>query len=105
MNAIGHGFTPTSGHASAIGAGAHMAEVIDLFRRAPQLRALAVVDEENRPLGIIREQRVRELLFCPFWFSLLQNPTIGGPIASSSDARREGKECSRRVNARGERYH
>src|SRR3546814_8930582 len=59
-----------------------MAEGIDLFRRHPQLRALAVVDEENRPLGIIREQRVRELLFCPFWFSLMQNPTIGGSIAS-----------------------
>src|SRR3546814_7527644 len=59
-----------------------MAEVIDLFRRDPQLRALAVVDEENRPLGIIREQRVRELLFCPYWFSLMQNPTVGGSIDS-----------------------
>src|SRR3546814_5528684 len=78
MNAIGHGFTPTSGHASAIGAGAHMSEVIDLFRRDPQLRARAVVDGDDRPIGIIREQRVRELLFCPFWFSLMQNPTIGG---------------------------
>ena len=82
MNAIGHGFTPTSGHASAIGAGAHMSEVIDLFRRDPQLRALAVVDGDDRPIGIIREQRVREPLFCPFWFSLMQNPTIGGSIAS-----------------------
>jgi methyl-accepting chemotaxis protein len=33
-------------------------------------------------MGVIREQRVRELLFCPFWFSLMQNPTIGGSIAS-----------------------
>src|SRR5690606_28617749 len=61
---------------------AHMSEVIDLFRGNSQLRALAVVDGENRPIGIIREQRVRELLFCPFWFSLMQNPTIGGSIAS-----------------------
>lgn len=82
MNAMGHAFTPASGHASAIGAGAHMSDVIDLFRGNPQLRALAVVDEERRPLGIIREQRVRELLFCPFWFSLMQNPTIGGSIAA-----------------------
>ncbi|SBV33907.1 Methyl-accepting chemotaxis sensory transducer [uncultured Sphingopyxis sp.] len=82
MNAIGHAFTPASGHASAIGADAHMSEVIDLFRRNPQLRALAVVDAGDRPIGIIREQRVRELLFCPFWFSLMQNPTIGGSIAS-----------------------
>ncbi|WP_281727859.1 methyl-accepting chemotaxis protein [Sphingopyxis sp. PAMC25046] len=82
MNAIGHAFEPALGHASAIGADAHMSAVIDLFRTTPQLRALAVVDAEDRPVGIIREQRVRELLFCPFWFSLMQNPTIGGSIAS-----------------------
>jgi methyl-accepting chemotaxis protein len=82
MNAIGHAFEPASGHASAIGADAHMSAVIDLFRGNPQLRALAVVDANNRPVGIIREQRVRELLFCPFWFSLMQNPTIGGSIAA-----------------------
>jgi len=82
MNAMGYAFTPASGHASAIGADAHMSEVIDLFRGNPQLRALAVIDGEDRPVGIIREQRVRELLFCPFWFSLMQNPTIGGSIAS-----------------------
>jgi methyl-accepting chemotaxis protein len=46
------------------------------------LRALAVLDGNARPVGVIREQRVRELLFCPFWFSLMQNPTIGGSIAS-----------------------
>ena len=82
MNAMGYAFTPSSGHASAIGADAPMSQAIDLFRGNPQLRALAVVDGENRPVGVIREQRVRELLFCPFWFSLMQNPTIGGSIAS-----------------------
>ena len=82
MNAMVYAFTPSPGHASAIGADAHMSQVIDLFRGNPQLRALAVVDEADRPVGIIREQRVRELLFCPFWFSLMQNPTIGGSIAS-----------------------
>jgi methyl-accepting chemotaxis protein len=82
MNAIGYAFSPSSGHASAIGADAHMSDVIDLFRGNPQLRALAVLDCADRPVGIIREQRVRELLFCPFWFSLMQNPTIGGSIKS-----------------------
>ena len=86
MNAMGYAFTPSTGHASAIGADAHMSQVIDLFRGNPQLRALAVVDGEERPVGIIREQRVRELLFCPFWFSLMQNPTIGGSIASMIEA-------------------
>jgi methyl-accepting chemotaxis protein len=82
MNAIANAFSPTSGHAAAIGVDAHMSEVIDQFRTHPGLRTLAVVDAADRPVGVIREQRVRELLFCPFWFSLMQNPTIGGSIAS-----------------------
>lgn len=74
--------SPSSGHAAAVATDAHMSDVIDLFRGDPDLRALAVLGADARPVGIIREQRVRELLFCPFWFSLMQNPTIGGSIAS-----------------------
>lgn len=77
-----HILPPSSGHAAAVAADAHMAQVIDLFRGNPDLRALAVLDANARPIGVIREQRVRELLFCPFWFSLMQNPTIGGSIAA-----------------------
>jgi methyl-accepting chemotaxis protein len=66
----------------AIGVDAHLSEVIDIFRSSSQLRILAVLDNARRPVGIIREQRVRELLFCPYWFSLMQNPTIGGSIAT-----------------------
>lgn len=77
-----HILLPSSGHAAAVAADAHMSQVIDLFRSDQDLRALAVLDANARPIGIIREQRVRELLFCPFWFSLMQNPTIGGSIAS-----------------------
>ena len=73
---------PSSGHTAAIDVDAHLSEVIDLFRGDPQLRVLAVLDHLSRPVGIIREQRVRELLFCPYWFSLMQNPTIGGSIAT-----------------------
>lgn len=82
MNAIANAFSPTSGHAASVGVDAHMSEVIDQFRANRSLRTLAVVDAVGRPVGVIREQRVRELLFCPFWFSLMQNPTIGGSIAS-----------------------
>ena len=77
-----HILSPSSGHAAAVATDAHMADVIELFRGNPDLRALAVLDANARPVGVIREQRVRELLFCPFWFSLMQNPTIGGSIAS-----------------------
>ncbi|WP_262926808.1 methyl-accepting chemotaxis protein [Sphingopyxis sp. LK2115] len=82
MNAIATALSPTSGHAATVGVDAHMSEVIDQFRANPGLRTLAVVDASGRPVGVIREQRVRDLLFCPFWFSLMQNPTIGGSIAS-----------------------
>ncbi|MGQ3101650.1 MAG: methyl-accepting chemotaxis protein [Sphingopyxis solisilvae] len=74
--------TPSAGDAVAVAADAPMSDVIDLFRAHPDLRALAVLDAESRPIGVIAERRVRELLFCPFWFSLMQNPTIGGSIAS-----------------------
>ena len=77
-----HILSPSSGHAAAVATDAHMADVIELFRGNPDLRALAVLDANARPVGVIREQRVRELLFCPFWFSLMQNPKIGGSIAS-----------------------
>lgn len=85
MNPADLALAPTSGHSVAIGADASLSEVIDAFRAHPNLRILAVLDPERRPVGIIREQRVRELLFCPYWFSLMQNPTIGGSIAAMID--------------------
>ena len=85
MNAVSpipvpSGLEPASGHAVAIGADASLSDVIETFRGNPELRLLAILDERRAPVGIIREQRVRELLFCPYWFSLMQNPTIGGSI-------------------------
>lgn len=80
MSPVDQALAPTPGHAIATRAGAHLSEVIDIFRSNPQLRLLAILDAAGRPVGVIREQRVRELLFCPYWFSLMQNPTIGGSI-------------------------
>ena len=82
MNSVPLTLEPASGHAIAIGADAPLSEVIEAFRGHPELRLLAVLDDRGAPVGIIREQRIRELLFCPYWFSLMQNPTIGGSIAS-----------------------
>ncbi|NIJ39269.1 methyl-accepting chemotaxis protein [Sphingopyxis panaciterrae] len=72
----------SSGHRVAVDADAHLSEVIDIFRANSQLRILAILDKARWPVGIVREQRVRELLFCPYWFSLMQNPSIGGSIAT-----------------------
>lgn len=74
--------TPVPGHSAALGVDAHLSEVIDIFRTRPQLRVLTILDQRGAPAGIVREQRVRELLFCPYWFSLMQNPSIGGSIES-----------------------
>jgi len=90
MNAVSlipvpSGLQPASGHAVAIGADASLSDVIEAFRRNPELRLLAILDDRRAPVGVIREQRVRELLFCPYWFSLMQNPTIGGSIDAMVD--------------------
>lgn len=82
MKPIDIALVPTSGHSLAIASDAHLSEVIDLFRANPRLHVLAVLDRTGAPRGIVREQRVRELLFCPYWFSLMQNPSIGGSIES-----------------------
>lgn len=82
MNPVDPVLAPSSGHSAAIGVDAQLSEVIETFRANPDLRILAVLDARRAPVGIVREQRIRELLFCPYWFSLMQNPTIGGSIAS-----------------------
>ena len=65
MNPALHALAPSSGHSAAIGNDARMAEAIEVFRANPELRILAVLDARGAPVGVIREQRVRELLFVP----------------------------------------
>jgi methyl-accepting chemotaxis protein len=47
---------------------------LDMFRRHRSMRVLAIVDNESRPIGLLREIDVRELLFNPFGHALLLNP-------------------------------
>jgi methyl-accepting chemotaxis protein len=61
----------------AIGDRATLADVIDRFRAFPDLRLLAVLDDARRPVGVLRELDVRELLFNPFGHALLCNPSFG----------------------------
>ena len=62
MNPALQALAPSSGHSAAIGVDARMAEAIEIFRANPELRILAVLDARGAPVGVIREQRVRELL-------------------------------------------
>lgn len=59
---------------------ARLAEVIDIFRAHPDLRLLAVVDAEMRPVGAIQELDIRFILFNPFGHALMCNPSFGGSL-------------------------
>lgn len=59
---------------------ARLAEVIDIFRASPDLRLLAVVDAERRPIGAIQEIDIRFILFNPYGHALMCNPSFGGSL-------------------------
>lgn len=61
---------------------ASLAQAVDMFRQSPDLRLLAIVDAQRRPVGVIRERDVRTILFNPFGHALMQNPSIGGSLTS-----------------------
>lgn len=44
------------------------------------MRILAVVDDDNIPVGVIREIDIRDLLFNPFGHALMSNPGFGKDI-------------------------
>ena len=53
---------------------------LELFREYPAMRLLAVVDNHNMPVGVIREHDIRSLLFNPFGHALMCNPGFGQDI-------------------------
>ncbi|WP_066775806.1 methyl-accepting chemotaxis protein [Sphingomonas sp. CCH5-D11] len=61
---------------SSVAAGARMLEAVQLFRAAPDLRMIAVVDVLQRPVGALFERDVRRLLFSPFGYALLSNRSL-----------------------------
>lgn len=60
--------------ADAIPSDMPLSKAMEMFRRFPKARFLAVVDAQGRPVGALHEQVVRELLFSPFGHALLANP-------------------------------
>lgn len=55
-------------------------ETLEMFRNHRSMRILAVVDEFNQPIGVIREVDVRDLLFNPYGHALMSNPGFGKDI-------------------------
>lgn len=74
--------TATRGEPDCLPQTATLAEAIQRFRDAPDLRLLAVVDDWRRPLGVLREIDVRSILFNPFGHALMQNPSFGRSMAA-----------------------
>lgn len=64
----------------AIAADATMLTAVELFRDAPAMRMLAVVDAAGRPLGALLDADIRAFLFSPFGFALLANPSFGAEL-------------------------
>jgi len=61
--------------APCISVDASALDAIGLFQARPQLRLVAVVDGEHRPVGAVQEIDVRRILFNPFGHALLRNPS------------------------------
>ncbi|KQN76103.1 methyl-accepting chemotaxis protein [Sphingomonas sp. Leaf62] len=59
-----------------IGQDATLSAIVERFRAHHDLRLLAVLDAQRRPVGILREVDVRALLFNPFGHALLDNPSF-----------------------------
>lgn len=53
---------------------------LEIFRNHPAMRLLAVVDNNQRPVGVIREFDIRAMLFNPFGHALMSNPGFGQDI-------------------------
>ncbi len=52
-------------------------QACETFRENPRHHLLPVVDKENFPVGIIKEQDLRKILYSRYGHALLENPTLG----------------------------
>lgn len=58
---------------------AHDAPLLDaakLFKAETHLQMIAVLDADRRPVGALHERDIRQILFSPFGYALLSNPSL-----------------------------
>ncbi|MCW3148951.1 EAL and GGDEF domain-containing protein [Stutzerimonas stutzeri] len=60
----------------AIGADRQIAELLEIFRLQPSLGSIAVLDDEQRPVGIIHRYLISEALLKPFATDLLARKPV-----------------------------
>lgn len=51
-------------------------DAAQIFRMADALRMLVVVDDRDRPVGALLDRDMRRLLYSPFGYALLANPSV-----------------------------
>lgn len=54
----------------------------EMFRVAEDLRMLTLVDHHDRPVGAVLDRDMRSLLYSPFGYSLLSNPSFAADLRS-----------------------
>ncbi|MCG8336438.1 MAG: Hpt domain-containing protein [Proteobacteria bacterium] len=56
--------------------GIPMPDLLEVFKQFPQYTFFPVVDDNNVPLGIIREQKLKKFVYSRFGSTLLENPDL-----------------------------
>ena len=67
---------------ACVAADAPLRAAVEAFRRDPKLRLLPVVDRDDRPIGAVFEQDIREILYNPYGHALLDNPAFNRAVES-----------------------
>ncbi len=58
-----------------------LSTAVEKFHEHMTMRLLTVVDEVGKPIGVIREDDIRGLLYNPFGHALMSNPGFGNDIS------------------------
>lgn len=67
----------------AVARDARLLTAIDMLRADPALRLIAVLDDDDRPVGALLERDLRPLLFSPFGYALLSNRGLAIGLSSA----------------------
>lgn len=70
-------------HQHALPVDAPLSDAVELLRAHPEVRMIALVDPQRRPIGALRERDVRALLFSPFGYALMSNPAINADFGAT----------------------
>ncbi len=59
-----------------------MPDLLEVFKQYPQYTYFPVVDDQNCPMGIIREQDLKKFVYSRFGSTLLENPVLKNQLSN-----------------------